>query len=313
MSGTGGIGELIPATTKYFPDASQLLARHQVTVTHSLGRANSSVENVFFPHRLVPSDSGDSVNFLHRHIQLKSSSLNFINYGADIEVVVRDLDRQMYIMVIPLAGEAQIAHAGHSFDLLPGQYMIIDPRSRFDCFLSPEHYHLAFGIPCWQMNQTVERSTGAACIHPSFPRERLTISDEDRGFFGLLSYVCREINEPGSALCLPMIARMIEDSLLSMLALRFLGLASKDNFQALSADGPMPKYIRQAEKFMVAHLTEPIGAADVAAAVGAPVRTLYHAFKQFRGQPPLAWLRTQRLRSARQDILEARNPERHCH
>ena len=71
----------------------------------------------------------------------------------------------------------------------------------------------------------------------------------------------------------------------------------------------MPKYIRQAEKFMVAHLTEPIGAADVAAAVGIPVRTLYHAFKQFRGQPPLAWLRTQRLRSARQDILEARNPD----
>ena len=203
---------------------------HQVTVTHSLGRANSSVENVFFPHRLVPSDTGDSVNFLHRHIQLKSSSLNFINYGADIEVVVRDLDRQMYIMVIPLAGEAQIAHAGHSFDLLPGQYMIIDPRSRFDCFLSPEHYHLAFGIPCWQMNQTVERSTGAACIHPSFPRERLTISDEDRGFFGLLSYVCREINEPGSALCLPMIARMIEDSLLSMLALRFLGIGFERQF-----------------------------------------------------------------------------------
>jgi transcriptional regulator GlxA family with amidase domain len=68
-----------------------------------------------------------------------------------------------------------------------------------------------------------------------------------------------------------------------------------------------PRTVRAAEQFMIEHAAELPTMADVARAVGTSVRTLSAAFKSFRGYPPSAFLREQRLQGARR-VLSAAPP-----
>lgn len=295
-------GLRLPEHKLLFPQGRHILARHGVTVTHHIGRARSSVENVFFPHRLVPPSGTNAVNFQHRCVGLQDITLNFINYGTDLEVLVKDLNREKYVIVIPLEGEAEVQHGNQSFGLLPGTYMVIDPMSRFDCYLSPDHCHLAIGIPRWRLDATLERQGLGSSRALDLPFGSVQIDAGDRALFGMLAYICREIDEPGSVLENSVVAASMEDTFLLLFAQRFMD-RTMSVYTAPETSATVPYYVRRAERFMLANLTENLNITELAEAAGVPVRTLYYGFHQARGQPPLAWLKTQRLRQARQDIL----------
>jgi AraC-like DNA-binding protein len=294
----------LPEHHVLFPQGRQLLARHQVTLTQNIGQARYSVENVFFPHRLVPSAGVNAVDFQHRCVKLNDVTLNFITYGTDIEVLVQDLNRHMYVVVIPLEGQSEVRHGCASFAFPPGKYLIIDPRSRFDCYMSRDHCHLALGIPRWRLEATLERQGISSSRLIDFPLDGIEIDEDDRELFGMLAYVCQEIDIPASALEHRMVAVSIEETLLSLFAQRFLKNSVR-NGVSTELSQALPYYVRRAEKFMLANLTENLSAEDVAKAAGVPLRTLYHGFHQYRGQPPLVWLKMQRLRQARRDILQS--------
>lgn len=82
--------------------------------------------------------------------------------------------------------------------------------------------------------------------------------------------------------------------------------------QAAGADerpSPSPAgrswYVKRAEAFMEANLASDIGIADVVAASGVSVRTLYYGFTACHGVAPMTWLKHRRLARAREDLAAA--------
>ncbi|MBZ6077427.1 AraC family transcriptional regulator [Microvirga puerhi] len=69
-----------------------------------------------------------------------------------------------------------------------------------------------------------------------------------------------------------------------------------------------PFHVRRAEAFIEAHFTAPLSLADIAAHAGVSARSLQSGFQNFRGMTPMAFLRSVRLRHARQALLAA-NPQ----
>jgi len=67
--------------------------------------------------------------------------------------------------------------------------------------------------------------------------------------------------------------------------------------------GITPGFVRRAEDVMIARLGSPLQLADLADAVGMPVRTLCDGFMRFRQSSPMHFLRQVRLESAREIIL----------
>jgi transcriptional regulator GlxA family with amidase domain len=61
--------------------------------------------------------------------------------------------------------------------------------------------------------------------------------------------------------------------------------------------------VRRAEDLMIARLGSPLQLADLAEAVGVPVRTLCDGFLRFRDTSPMQHLRQIRLERARETIL----------
>ncbi|EJT05812.1 helix-turn-helix transcriptional regulator [Rhizobium sp. CCGE 510] len=70
-----------------------------------------------------------------------------------------------------------------------------------------------------------------------------------------------------------------------------------------------PWHVRDAINFMHVNMARPITISMVAEAVGISTRSLETGFRSFRETTPSAFLRTIRLRAAREDLLDASNPE----
>jgi AraC-like DNA-binding protein len=67
--------------------------------------------------------------------------------------------------------------------------------------------------------------------------------------------------------------------------------------------GASPRSVHRALAFIDAHVTDPIHLEDIAEAANVPPRTLYEAFRRFRGVSPMRHLRNLRLDRARQRLL----------
>ncbi|MGV2114395.1 helix-turn-helix transcriptional regulator [Agrobacterium salinitolerans] len=70
-----------------------------------------------------------------------------------------------------------------------------------------------------------------------------------------------------------------------------------------------PSHVRRALDYMHANIGSPLTMSIVAEAVGVSVRTLEHGFRIFKDITPAAYLRTIRLRAAREDLLDPLNPQ----
>lgn len=64
------------------------------------------------------------------------------------------------------------------------------------------------------------------------------------------------------------------------------------------------KLARRVEAYLRANECQPVGIAELCAAVGAPERSIHHACREFFGLPPVALLRVRRLHRARRQLLE---------
>jgi len=70
-----------------------------------------------------------------------------------------------------------------------------------------------------------------------------------------------------------------------------------------------PSHVRRAIDFMHANIGQPLTISVIAEAVGVSVRTLESGFRGFKETTPAAYLRTIRLRAARQDLRDPSNQQ----
>jgi AraC family ethanolamine operon transcriptional activator len=64
------------------------------------------------------------------------------------------------------------------------------------------------------------------------------------------------------------------------------------------------KLAHRVEAYLRANEFQPVGIAELCAAVGAPERSIHHACREYFGLPPVALLRVRRLHRARRQLLE---------
>lgn len=284
-------------------EPSKLLINHNLLASRDPFRARSSVEQVFFKHLLRLCTSSSPLNFIHRSASLGNLSFNFIAYGADVEVQVKALNRSHYIFVMPLSGQAAVTTHGQDTELKRGSMVALDPSSPFKFEMLSDHSHLAIGIPKQKLNTYIN-------IHYSFDKDKLIqfhhepylLKDIGSGLFNFISYVCREIDKPGTITANNVIASSIEEAFLAFLTSTLLeeSLARELQYSIITE----PDYVKKAEAFMEANLMEPIAANDIVEAAGVPSRTLYYAYQKYHGISPILWLKLRRLRQARFDLLD---------
>lgn len=126
---------------------------------------------------------------------------------------------------------------------------------------------------------------------------------EGASFWRYTSFLWSELGHGSTSLQSPIIAREVEDSLLAMF-LYASERVSPDEMKSRVV-GIGSTYLRRAEEFIFARLSEPLSVADVAEISGVNARTLSRAFKKRYGMGPMAFLKERRLEQAQRALLGA--------
>jgi AraC-like DNA-binding protein len=306
MFKTPGVGESAEFAAL---TAESLFERQRAYRTNDVTHARADIERVFFRHSLSRMRGEDGLQFCHRGARLWRTSFNYIRYGADVQVAVDYIDRDLFIVVVPLSGEAEVDYLGRGTPIARGQYVVLDPMAPFRFRMSPDHCHLAIGVPAAVFRDSTGAVSTSHCfgLHPWACGPR-ALQESDNGLIDYIAYLCRQLDQTATHLSAPAVARSVEESFLTML-FASVGRApdSAGRGREQTVPGAVPAYVKRAEAYMLSNLTENIRLENIVAAAGVPTRTLYNGFQRFRGIGPMQWLRTQRLERARQDLADAAN------
>ena len=86
---------------------TELLSAHNLFRTTSLDEARDAVARVFCPHRLVTTSGTGVVRTVHNRVNLGHLSINYLDYGAQVEIDPGELS-SFFLVQIPLAGGSSI-------------------------------------------------------------------------------------------------------------------------------------------------------------------------------------------------------------
>ena len=81
----------------------ELLSEHTLFRTHDLDDARDQVARVFCPHRLTTAAASGEVDTVHNSVKLKDVSLNYLDYGAEVNITPGELN-SFFLVQIPLSG-----------------------------------------------------------------------------------------------------------------------------------------------------------------------------------------------------------------
>ncbi len=121
------------------------------------------------------------------------------------------------------------------------------------------------------------------------------------GFHHLLLHLLAVLSNQPASVAHPMMNGALSDLIASTM-LSCLDNTLKDA-KSKTAFAPVPRNVKRAEDYMMAHADEPITLEILAQQVGCSGRALQNAFKTFRDKTPISVLREIRLEKARIDLI----------
>ncbi len=214
---------------------------------------------------------------------------------------IHESQRDFIGVTLPLEAHFEVHRGPAAGRFAPGSAHVLNDTSSFD-LRSRRSQMLVANLDTGLVQSHVDAYMPDAAEGEL--EERLIASEPRAGsLLRYLGWVGRELQQEGTSLRMPLVAREVENALASLLV-----EACLDNDRGGEGYASEPA-VRRAEEFLAASLSRPICLPDVARAAGVPTRTLIRAFTNEHGLGPIAFLRQRRLDAAHQDLLAATRTE----
>lgn len=256
------------------------LARFTLVDTAEPDQAREEIGRIFCPHFLDPiGRRPEGFQAVHNHAPASGYSVNYVRYGASVEIDPGALDG-FFLLQVPLKGSARVRC---------GTSLTEAEAGRFASLLSPTlPTRMTWHAGCEKLILLIERSVMEAQFQTLTHRDAGPIEfqcgvdllrPEGRALLRHASLALSAAEEPEGAPAAYL--ALLRDGLTTLLLSGFAHSASGVLAQPIGA--PAPAAVRRAEEFIRVHGTEPITMGDIAAAAGAPLRSLQEAFRRARG------------------------------
>jgi len=274
--------------------------RIRVVRTTDVGEAAQIFRGTFTDARLEPGCTnpfGWALDVIPcGTVSVVSSAWN----GATRAIVPAASER--HILTFSAAETAGGTQAGQSYTMIPGRSGVV-----FSPGL-PSRIHTSAGYQA----RTITIEPGALGAHLTAltgyaPRGPIVFdaaidfeAAPGAALLGVAQVLRAEVERPGAS---PHLVAALREALLTALL-----TGVKHSSSRLLEPSPRrvaPACVRRAEEYIAAHAGEPITLASIAAAAGAPARSLRATFTAVRGVPPMEFLKRQRYELARRWLIEA--------
>ncbi len=290
------------------PHAPEPLAAFPLFRSQDADEARQQVARVFCPHDLRQLSARRPFASRHNLVQLGETSLNFLTYGTEVDILPGCLD-SFYLVQIPLAGSASISCGAQRMLSTPATAAILNPHEPTRMRWSQDNHQLLLHVP----RAALERRLAEHLGEPGAQTLAFELALPQDG--GLTRAWCRMVIDLAANIDAsgtewlryrPTIGAL-EDCLL-----RGLLQLHRHNYSARLAapvDAGQPRHVRRAMDYIHAHLGDALTVGDIARAACVSVRALEEGFRRHCASSPLAYLRDARLDGVRRALLDG-GPER---
>jgi AraC-like DNA-binding protein len=296
-SGDLGSGGLVPGGPTQ-ESASQSLPLSQFGLLHTqdVDQARHVVAAAFCPHRLIPLDGARRFETTFNPMRTGDVRLCFLDYGGDVHITPQATEG-FYLVLIPLAGRAEITVRREEFQYGPGAASVTPLAGTYDIRVAGGSPHLA----AWISRDRLEEHLRATLACPVAEPVRFSLgmdltAPRAQTWCRAVRFLQAEIDGGGLIPGEPLAMRHLEELLLTGLL-----LAQPSNYSDRLRSRPRaaaPATIRRAVTVIEERAAEPLTVAAIAAASGISVRALQEGFRRHLDTTPRAYLHVVRLRHA---------------
>jgi AraC-like DNA-binding protein len=269
------------------------LSRYALVDTRDPGAAEAEIGRIFCSHRLTPVQRGaPRFHAIHNSARHDGFSVNYVAYGADVEIDPGCLDR-FFLLQVPLAGAATVRCGASVVEASPETATLLSPTlptvmrwregaAKLIVLIEREvvERHLA-GL----LDRAVDRIEFAPAVSLEAPAGAAL-----RAQATLIRALDDSAADAGRRS--PLAHRQLRDSLVGLM----LAALPNSHSERLTRPyaPPAPVHVKRAEAYIEQHAPEDFSVGDVALAAGVSLRALQDGFRRFREH------------SLSQAILEAR-------
>jgi len=257
----------------------------QETVTRFYG------EHIQEVTRGVKGFSAEGNHYAFRHI-----GLSYGSYGTKthLEFLTTDFFGQQF----NIGGSAQACINGSAFELTPRQSSVLSPGISLKLDYDADFQQLLLRIDPSALHQKLSGIIGANLsaalqFEPSIDFARPEAESLRKYFIFLVD----EVQRAGSEIPPLALAEFEQALMVSFLC------GNRSSYSHLLDGRPLavaPWQVRRAEQYIEANWDQPITIEALAVVTNASARSIFHSFKEARGYSPMAFVKTIRLRHARQ-------------
>ena len=280
------------------------LDKNRLFQSDDLDEAREIVAAKFCDHRLDRVGHSDHFNAVHNRAEGKATSLNYIQYGADVLIDPGELG-SFYLIQIPLTGEARVNNSAGEVETGPGLGSVLNPHRHTTMRWREGCSQLLLQVDASHLQRVAERLTGRAIASPvTFETAVDQRSKDVRGWVRKLN-TCFDLADKdvvygrGSALTQVLVEEQLVEEFLRCQPSDISGLIEGAAFRSTNV------HVRRAVQHIHAHFADPITIGDIAKSLEITPRSLQMGFQSELGKTPLEYLREIRLREARRLLQTA--------
>lgn len=256
----------------------------------------------FYSHTLAPTHAGAPFSFSLQRFQAGDVMIGRLNYGCEVDIEVGGLD-EIYGVNVPQLDPLNASVGSRELVGVPGQAVIVGPVGEMKAS------GWASGSAALTMvrfdRRVLEAELGRIIDEPiTAPIQFAYVLNLTTGrgaeWWRVAHTLYTSATEPGGIMSSPILAAQFASVLMSGLLLA----AEHPYREALERDGSPtpPAAIRRAVEFIDENAHLPITIPDVAAAIGANVRTLQRGFTDHLSTTPVAYLGRVRLENVHREL-----------
>lgn len=280
------------------------LRRHRLFRSSELDEARDFVARKFCRHRLERRRSQDRFDACHHHAAGVGMSVNYIRYGAEVEIEPGELG-SFYLIQIPIRGQAWIRNGRHDVCASLSSPSILNPNRHTTMRWYAGCEKLLLQIDRENLQQTAERLAGRRLPGSVVFDPRIDFSRPAmRRWWQRVRAVVQAV-EDGRLFSQSegLSQRLVEEELIEAF---FLNQPSNvSHYLDCEPACAAPAHVKRAQRYIHENLAAPLTIAKIAAAAGTTPRSLQLGFRKACGMTPLQYVRCERLFGAHYDLMRA--------
>ena len=286
--------------------AKEFLSNHPLFRTGDLDEARHCVTQKFCDHKLFLSSKEDQLSVHHNHVAGKHVSVNYLHYGANVQINPGMLER-FYLLQVPLSGHALVRHRGKDIVANRNTATLLNPDRETDMIWGKGCRKLLLQVDKAYLRSKAEDVLGVPI--PGDVRFDPVVDLTKEGgqmirkmviHMALLAEAGTLFGEQSAVQDLWAESELVT-KLLTLQNSNISHMLAKSDHQLL------PVGIKLALSFIHANLAEPIRLADIAQYSSINVRTLQKGFQRAFSITPMQVLHNARLDAAYYQLTARQN------